>query len=48
MADTVKEITIKGVEISHNRANTMRSLIKKYKHEDKIEAVEADGLKYTS
>jgi hypothetical protein len=30
MADSIKDILIKGVEISANRANIMRSLIKKY------------------
>lgn len=39
MADCFKNIKIKGVEISHNRANIMRSLIKKYRFEDKIETI---------
>jgi 16S rRNA C967 or C1407 C5-methylase (RsmB/RsmF family) len=30
MADSIKDISIKGVEISANRANIMKSLIKKY------------------
>lgn len=48
MADCFKEISIKGVEISHNRANIMRSLIGKYKLNHKIEVIEEDGLKYKS
>lgn len=36
MADMVKDISIKGVEISANRANIMKSLIKKYNLLSKI------------
>lgn len=48
MADSFKEITIKGVEINHNRANVMKSLISKYKLDGKIEVIETDGLKFSS
>jgi hypothetical protein len=36
MADSINDISIKGVEISANRANIMKSLIKKYNLLSKI------------
>lgn len=39
MADSFDNIKIKGVEISHNRANIMRNLIKKYKLDQKIQVI---------
>lgn len=36
LADSLKDITITGVEINVNRANIMRNLIKKYHLDNKI------------
>lgn len=36
MADICENLTIKGVEISNNRANVMKNLIKKYNLEKQI------------
>lgn len=32
MADSYEDLEIKGVEVNENRANIMKSLVKKYKH----------------
>jgi cyclopropane fatty-acyl-phospholipid synthase-like methyltransferase len=37
LADSVENVKIVGVEISINRANIMKNLIKKYRLENKIE-----------
>jgi 16S rRNA (cytosine967-C5)-methyltransferase len=48
IADICENITIKGVEISNNRANVMKNLIKKYNLDKRIEVIVEDGLKYDS
>ena len=46
MADLNPDIHITGIEININRANIMKSLIKKYKLDKQIEVVVEDGLTY--
>lgn len=46
IADYCPNVKITGVEINQNRANVMKSLIKKYHLSDRITVVTADGVKY--
>ena len=46
LADSVEKIEIKGIEINHNRANIMKSLVKKYDLIDKIQVIVEDGTTY--
>ena len=46
IADHNKDVKITGVEINVNRANVMKSLVKKYHLEGQIEVITEDGLKY--
>jgi 16S rRNA C967 or C1407 C5-methylase (RsmB/RsmF family) len=48
MADSHDGVSITGVEISVNRANIMKNLVKKYGLEQQIKIVTEDGLKYDS
>ena len=46
IADHNKDVKITGVEISVNRANIMKNLLKKYHLENQIEVITEDGLTY--
>lgn len=48
IADLLKDGKVTGVDISQNRLNVTRSLVKKYKLEDKVELVQEDGTIYSS
>ncbi len=48
IADSHKDVKITGVEININRANVMKNLVKKYRLNEQIEVITADGLKYDS
>lgn len=48
IADLNKEVKITGVEISPNRVNIMKNLVKKYHLDDQISIITADGVKFYS
>lgn len=48
LADSLKDVKIIGVEISANRANIMKNLVRKYGLEDKIEVRVEDAVTFDS